>query len=513
MTLMRNDSANDYAKRVRLALGVDGYPAGAPFGPGETYPELAAAPWAKKTETPNAVYGAVRQLLAGMKLDPERFGTPQWNPLGGLVPVGGRVTIKPNMVRHWNGGDTGTWRSVVVHWSVVRPLIDYALLAVGPAGRVTVGDASHWDCDMSRLEQMLEVPAFREHYAKTAPGRAAFVDFRPEWFDVAGPVKGEPIQLAGDPQGYVVSELGSYSMFHDPKLNPALFYGSGYDNRTTVRSHTEGRNQYLIAGSALKCDLFINVPKLKTHHLLGITVAMKNLVGINGDKNYLPHFRLGFVDEGGDQYPNRSFSLQTRLAILRRVMPLLARRPGLRRAWGRALGMFHKAGGKNPYAGGSWIGNDTVWRMALDLNRVLLYSKEDGTVSPGPQARRYLTVVDGIIAGDGEGPMEPHDRATGALIAAGHPLACDLVAAQAMGFDTSLLKLCAEGLKSHPLPLDPVRRPEDLDLAMLDLGGASSWNQVAWEDLPNWSFEPPVGWREAVRRPPALAVGFGARRA
>jgi hypothetical protein len=328
----------------------------------------------------------------------------------------------------------------------------------------------------------------------------AVVDFRPEWWDVAGPVKGESRPLSGDPEGYVLSDLASHSMFHDGALDPSLFYGSGYDNRTTIRAHTEGRHQYLIAGSALKCDLFINVPKLKTHHLLGITVAMKNLVGINGDKNYLPHFRLGFVDQGGDQYPRRTFSLALRLAILRRAMPLLARRPVLRRLWGHSLGLFHKAGGKNPYAGGSWIGNDTVWRMALDLNRVLLYAREDGTISPGLPARRYLTVVDGIVAGEGEGPMEPRDRAAGALIAAGHPLSCDLVAARLMGFDTSRLRLCVEGLKDHPLPLHPIRRPEEVDLAVLDHARGSGWNSVSWGELPNWNFEPPVGWRDAVQR-------------
>jgi uncharacterized protein (DUF362 family) len=500
MTRIFGEPNHEYARRVRLATGVAGYPQGAPFGPDEDYPELAGVPWARRVAGPNAVYGAVRRMLAGMNLDAGRFGTPAWNPLADLAPRGGRVTIKPNMVRHWNGSASGTWRSVVVHWSVVRPLIDYALLAVGPGGRVSVGDAPHWDCDMSQLEQLLDLPAFREHYAKTAPGQVALVDFRPEWFDVAGPVKGEPIPLSGDPQGYVLADLAAHSMFHDPNLNPSLFYGSGYDNRTTIRSHTEGRHEYLVAGSALKCDLFINVPKLKTHHLLGITVAMKNLVGINGDKNCLPHFRLGFVADGGDQYPRRSLSLVTRLAILRRVMPLLARRPALRRAWGRALGAFHKAGGKNPYAGGSWIGNDTVWRMALDLNRILLYAREDGTIVPGVPARRYLTVVDGVIAGEGEGPMEPLDRATGVLLAAGHPLACDLVAARIMGFDTSLLRLCTEGMMDHPLSLRPARRPEDLDLAVLDVQGASEWNSVLWGELPNMGFTPPIGWREAVRR-------------
>ena len=89
MTDVRGASDSDYARRVRLATGVDGYPLGAPFGPNEDYPELAVAPWARPASAPNAVYGAVREMLAGMKLDAERFGTPAWNPLAGLVRAAG----------------------------------------------------------------------------------------------------------------------------------------------------------------------------------------------------------------------------------------------------------------------------------------------------------------------------------------------------------------------------------------------------------------------------------------
>lgn len=57
------------------------------------------------------------------------------------------MTIKPNMVRHWNEKEDSDIFSVITHWSIVRVVIDYALLAVGPNGKVYVGDAPHWDCD------------------------------------------------------------------------------------------------------------------------------------------------------------------------------------------------------------------------------------------------------------------------------------------------------------------------------------------------------------------------------
>ena len=49
-------------------------------------------------------------------------------------------------------------------------------------------------------------------------------------------------------------------------------------------------------------DLVVNLPKLKTHKKACVTGALKNLVGINGNKDYLPHHRLGGSRTGGDCY-------------------------------------------------------------------------------------------------------------------------------------------------------------------------------------------------------------------
>ena len=63
------------------------------------------------------------------------------------------------------------------------------------------------------------------------------------------------------------------------------------------QTHGRGRHQYLIAREVIEADVVINVPKLKTHRKAGITGALKNLVGINGNKDYLPHHRLGGVGQ------------------------------------------------------------------------------------------------------------------------------------------------------------------------------------------------------------------------
>ena len=65
------------------------------------------------------------------------------------------------------------------------------------------------------------------------------------------------------------------------------------------RTTGNGTHEYLISRSAMDADVFINLPKLKTHKKVGVTLSLKNLVGINGDKNYLPHFCIGTPAEGG----------------------------------------------------------------------------------------------------------------------------------------------------------------------------------------------------------------------
>ena len=80
---------------------------------------------------------------------------------------------------------------------------------------------------------------------------------------------------------------------------------------------------------------------------------------------------------------------------------------------------------------GSWEGNDTIWRTVLDLNRILFYADRDGRLADRPQ-RRYLAIVDGIIAGEGEGPLASTPRPAGLLVAGRDPVLVDLACVRAM---------------------------------------------------------------------------------
>ena len=481
-----------------IIYNVKGYPSRVPFHPDRVYPEFSNNPHLEISDSPNLVYDSVRRLFLENYPPKDDEDLTYWNPLRILVPEGGVVTIKPNMVRHWNEKEDSDIFSVITHWSIVRVVIDYALLAVGPNGKVYVGDAPHWDCDFSKLETILNIEEFRKFYDSYASGQVHFVDFRPEWFEASGVVNTKKgLKLQGDPNGYYLVDLGKDSMFNDSSLDAKLFYGSGYDNKDTIHAHSEGRHQYLSAGTPIVCDLFINIPKLKTHHLLGLTVAMKNLVGINGNKNYLPHFRLGFKEEGGDQYPKKTPSLLLRYYVLRYLLPLLAKSYLLMKFWGILLGLVHKSGGKNPYAGGAWHGNDTVWRMTLDLNRCLLFTDKKGNLNP-MTSRKYINIVDGVISGEGEGPMCVSEKYTNLLIHTHKPLVADAIAAQLMGYDLRHMKLLVEGVKKHRFDLLP--DIDDLSSIPIRILKAQdpevkTKNTLLIKELESLSFKKPEGWK------------------
>ena len=93
-----------------------------------------------------------------------------------------------------------------------------------------------------------------------------------------------------------------------------------YDHRLMQAHHDQRKHEYLVSNSVLDADLIINLAKLKCHSKAGITGALKNLVGINGHKEYLPHHTNGSPAEGGDQYACRSMGEAVAQPALRRLL-------------------------------------------------------------------------------------------------------------------------------------------------------------------------------------------------
>ena len=144
---------------------------------------------------------------------------------------------------------------------------------------------------------------------------------------------------------------------------------------------------------------------------------------------------------------------------------------------------------KDRIRSGNWYGNDTTWRMVLDLNRALRYGNGVGVLHDQAQ-RKYFCVVDGIIAGEGNGPMGSDPRPEGLIIAGRDPLAVDLTCARIMGFDYRKVPMLFNALNDHPYPLNSVRYVDiecrsnvsDYDRMLLDFDG------------PCLSFRPHFGW-------------------
>ena len=98
---------------------------------------------------------------------------------------------------------------------------------------------------------------------------------------------------------FVLFDLGRDSLLEPITDARDSFRVTCYDPRLLAKTHAPGRHRYLVARDIIDADVVINLPKLKTHKKAGITCALKNLIGINGNKEYLPHHRIGGSTSGG----------------------------------------------------------------------------------------------------------------------------------------------------------------------------------------------------------------------
>ncbi|HXH06596.1 MAG TPA: DUF362 domain-containing protein [Vicinamibacterales bacterium] len=478
------------------------YPALAPFHPSAAYPEYELGPLSGEF---NAVYEAVRSAFQLAGLDSARFGTADWNPLGGLIRRGETVLLKPNLIKERHPREPEGWRYVLTHGSIVRAVADYVYKALGSRGKIIIADAPQTDSSFDAVVRVLGLDVIRDFYQARGLD-IELVDLRnEEWRNVGGVIVGRR-RLKGDPRGAVAVDLGPYSAFVGHN-GTGRYYGADYDEAEVNRHHSDGRHEYLIAGSAIRADVVISLPKLKTHKKAGITVALKNLVGITADKNWLPHHTEGSPEDGGDEHPRpdaKHRSERLLAAWLRRVVvrhPLLGF-PLL--LLGRRMGRFVYGDTESVIRSGNWWGNDTVWRMCLDLNTALLYANPDGSLRP-PRLecrKRHYVLVDGIIGGQGRGPMNPDPAFCGIVVFGLNAPCVDAVCAYLMGFDPNKIPIIREAFHRRPYML--------ADLNWWDVCVIS--NRREWTgrllDIPDEStfrFEPHFGWKGRIERLTASA--------
>lgn len=451
------------SSRVVLVKAQPFYSRTPPFAPSRFYPEW---PGAEVSEEENPAYEAIRQTFRHMGFDSRHFDTPRWNPLGDLVAPGNTVVLKPNFVFHRNLGaevygltDTD---SLVTHGSVIRAVLDYTAKALQGHGRIIVGDSPLQGADWAKLIEVVGLPSIQSYFARAFPGVELRVrDYRLGKAVVRGSRVIERRIDEAFIADYLEVDLGRCSLL-GPLLDRRCEFGVTQYPKVRMRSAHQGDvHKYLIPKDLLLPDVMINLPKLKSHMKAGITAALKNFVGINGHKDYLPHFRYGSPGQGGDEYPDGNWLWKLRWALAHRDWE---RDDGLSK---RCLQMLSRvcAGGLwltgTPkdfllsVGGGGWHGNDTLWRTVLDINRAFLYFDRDAQrVGDTPRTDlRYLAVIDGIVGGERESPLAPSPVSSGTMIASLNPLAADATATACMGFDVEKVTQIREGFQLAMLPL------------------------------------------------------------
>jgi uncharacterized protein (DUF362 family) len=447
------------------------YPANAPFDPDQSFPEY---PFTKNFDQTNQVYGAVRDVLHLAGLDETNYHTLGWNPLGDLVKPGGTVLIKPNWVRHYHLRGENIF-SLITHPAILRVLIDYAFIAVGHHGRIWLMDAPLFDTDYEKLRENCQLDIL-ESQLRDRGVPLVIADMRELVARQSqGVVLSRQIRSAWESEG-IEFNLGADSEFAQLGSSLENVFGSDYDRRITSAYHTilpDGKytNCYKIARRVLEADLVISLPKMKTHKKTGVSLNVKNMIGINTDKNYIPHYRVGSPSEDGDEFPDSpSMVIKIRRRFVRQAIDLLLGRLGslgekstylfmsiwmtiqrnrLEKKQGHRLDpidIFYRTVQGDDQRTGNWWGNDTCWRSGLDINKILFYGDEHGGLNEKPQ-RQYFSLVDGVIAGEGDGPLAPTPRPAGVLIAGFDPISVDTVAIEVMGFNPILIRDIRQGIQ------------------------------------------------------------------
>jgi len=416
------------------------------------------------------------------------------------IPEGARVLVKPNLVLHQNNGPW-SYDAVITHPALVRAVV--AELLRSRLREVHVGDAPIQSCD---FEHLLERTGLGRWASELSAAERRFTGIRDFRRTTATFEKG--IRVAEedkvDVTRYALFDLGRDSLLEPVTTEEPLFRVTCYDPKFLARTHSPGRHQYLITRDVLEADVVINLPKLKMHKKAGITNGLKNLVGINGNKEYLPHHRLGGSDGKGDCYPGKSRLKE----VIERIYDFQNADPHGSRAKMmapllRPLNRWLSIAGDETGIEGSWSGNDTVWRMSLDLNRILIYGRPDGSMADAPQ-RMVLHISDGIIAGQGNGPLSPEPFELKVLLAGANPATMDLVGAWFLGLSPLKIPIVSGAFGKFRWPISGF----SADGVSVRLGEQALSPAEAVEALRLPVPEHvPAGWVSVVREMVAPTVG------
>lgn len=428
----------------------------------------------------NPVYRAVEKLMLSLGMDTKNAGKKNWNPLGKLIKPGQKVVIKPNLVASRDREQKLRGKVLLAsstNPAVIRPLVDYAWKALKGKGTIRIIDAPLEGSNFKQLAKNIGLVTMVDYLKKEGVnlklldlrdfklGRLMLLDnlvLGNYSFNLGFVFKKK---LPGDPRGYRVINLKTQSFFSqkDRDFRRLAFHRS--NRYGPWPHHQDNKNEYSIAKTVLEADVFINIPKLKTHKKAGVTLNLKNIVGTTNRKYWLPHYRVGSPPQG-DEYPARPDFLSWFFFKISRL-PLSGNTSLI-------INIVKVKNRKPLITEGGWHGNDTVWRTILDLNKAIFFTDQKGKPCLKSQ-KKCFCLIDGIIAGEGTGPISPTPKNCGLLIGGFNPWLVDLLAVKLMGFDHRKIKQISEG------------------------GALFGQTQKQMEKTlkiarQNFQFEPPFGW-------------------
>jgi uncharacterized protein (DUF362 family) len=413
-------------------------------------------------------------------------------PFGKIIPEGARVVIKPNLVTHENQGPWGI-EPLITNPLLIKAAVE-AVLQSG-ASEVVVGDAPIQGCQFDQLLSITGLDRWAIDLMKSEPRFRGIRDFRRTTCEFVDGVRVASENLVAEDR-FVLFDLAADSLLEPVTDQRHAFRVTCYDPRLLEKTHSARRHQYLVAKDVIEADVIINLPKLKTHKKAGITCALKNLIGINGNKEYLPHHRIGGSETGGDCYPGANpikRALEFTLDRQNRASSFAAAR--LWREIATNLTRISSLGGDGLGVEGSWSGNNTVWRTGLDLNRVLLYGRLDGSLADSPQ-RLVIHVVDAVIAGQGDGPLSPQPLPLGLIFAGCNAAAVDWVGAHLLGYEPQRIPIARESFQQFRWPVT-LSKPGDVTVCG-DLGSGKADEVLGSREIST-NVIYPAGWLDAVR--------------
>lgn len=461
------------------------------FRPSIAYPEYPFPD--SVSSVSNTVYERVRNCFVLMGYDKEHYGTPEWNPLGHLIQPGDKVLIKPNLVSDTNASGYSA-ECLYTQPSVIAAVIDYVCIALGKqrAKSIIVGDAPMQECRFEKLIQESGLNKLVEFY-HTKGIDMQLLDFRAVSTHLINGV----FEYSNFEIESKIVNLGSNSEFagNTDEQNRRMRKGAN-DPDDLYKHHHVGKHEYDVCQALLDCDVLIDMPKPKTHKKAGVTISLKNMVGVNVRKEYLPHHTEGDKQSGsGDAYRKKNVLKEWRALARDEVYTMSLNKQYfmarcmrfLRR--GLAFVISHTTDDK--YTEGHWYGNETISKTIVDLNKIVCFADRNGELKNTPQRKRII-IADMIISGEGEGPMAPTPKNVGAIAIGENPVCFDECIATIMGADITRIPTLRNARNIH----GDYKYATEEDVGVI-ISNKPEWNEKRYYEVQakdTCGFDPIPGW-------------------